>query len=143
MLTSSEATALISDYYDQWITAIRDHNYDWLERHLAEDFLFTAHPFPKLKIGKRQFINVDKEIDNAEINFIVIRAEAAGDIIVSRAVADVKEDFKADLGPGMPTASEVTGTISGQRVAYCSGWRNNGKIWQCFDHHLIGVVSRE
>jgi hypothetical protein len=143
MLTSSDATNLITDLQGHWIAALSNHQYEWLERHLAEDFMFTAHPFPALKLHKREFIEADKKIESAEVKFISVRAEPAGEIIISRTVADVKEEFNADLGPGMPTASEITRMVSGQRLAYCSGWRHNGQIWQCFDHHLVSIIRHE
>jgi ketosteroid isomerase-like protein len=142
MHTPEDATKLITELSGQWAAALRDHRYDWFERHLAEDFVFTAHPFPGVHLKKQMFIEVDKKIDKAEIQFVSIHAEAAGDIIISRTVADVKEEFGADLGPGMPTAVEVTQMLSGKRLAYTSAWRNVGSIWQCFDHHMVGPVKR-
>ena len=143
MLTPSDATALITELQGHWIAAISTHQFDWLERHLAADFMFTAHPIPGLRLHKREFIEADKKIKSAEVRFVSIQAEAAGEILISRTIADVKEEFGADLGPGMPSAAEITAMVSGQRMVYCSGWRHNGQIWQCFDHHLMGIIQRD
>ena len=142
MLTTSDATRLVTDLYGRWIQCLMGRQFDWLERHLASDFLFTAQPFPTIRMNKHEFIEADKKIENARISFVSIAAEPIEDIIISRAIADVEETFHADLGPGMPTAEEITRAISGQRIAYCSGWRHTGEIWECFDHHVIGLVAR-
>lgn len=140
MRTDDEATRLVFTLSNQWAAALRDHRYEWFETHLAEDFLFSAHPFPELRLRKREFIEVDKKIDKAEIEFISIRAELAGTVIMSRTIADVKEEFGADLGPGMPTAAAVTLALSGKRMAYTSAWRMEGAVWRCFDHHMVGPI---
>jgi ketosteroid isomerase-like protein len=141
MLTSADATKLITELQTGWISALRTQNFTWLEKHLAEDFLFTIHPFPALKLSKREFIEMDKKIKNPQITFVSIHAEQVQDIITSRTVADVKEEFNADLGPGMPTTSEIQRMVSGARLVYASGWRRHGDIWQCFDHHCVAVVA--
>ena len=143
MLTSSEATQLVSELQNGWIAGLRNQDFAWLEKHLAEDFLFTAHPFPALKLSKREFIEMDKKIKNPQITFVSIHAESVAEIITSRTVADVKEEFTADLGPGMPTASEVQRMVSGQRLVYASAWRRHGAIWQCFDHHCVAIVRTD
>lgn len=141
MRTNDEATALVSALSHEWANALRDHRYEWFEVHLAEDFLFSAHPFPELRLKKREFIEVDKKIDKADIQFVSIRAEFAGEMIMSRTIADVQEEFGADLGPGLPTAAAVTQTLSGKRMAYTSAWRMEGSVWRCYDHHMVGAVS--
>jgi len=143
MLNSSEATKLITELQSHWIAGLRNQDFSWLERHLADDFLFTAHPFPALRLAKREFIEMDKKIKNPQITFVSVQAEPTAEIIMSRTVADVKEEFGANLGPGMPTAAEVQRMVSGQRLAYASGWRKHGSIWQCFDHHLVAVIGRD
>ena len=113
MITPSSAFAT-SNRARRGIAAITQHEFGWLERHLADDFMFTAHPIPGLRLHKRDFIEADKKIKSAEVRFVSIHAEAAGDILVSRTIADVKEEFGADLGPGMPSAAEITQMVSGQ-----------------------------
>lgn len=141
MQTMEDPTQLISDLSVQWAAALREHHYEWFERHLADDFLFSAHPFPDLSLRKREFIEVDKKIDAADIRFVSIQAEFVGDAIISRTIADVNEEFGSDLGPGMPTAATVMQLLSGRRLAYTSAWRKAGAIWQCYDHHMIGPVE--
>jgi ketosteroid isomerase-like protein len=140
-MTDQDATKLVSALYHDWADALTHHKSDWFERHIANDFILTAHPFPQLRFGKRKFIEVDMQIQNTRIKFIEIRAHAAGDILVSQAVAEVQEDFNADLGEGQPSAAEITKLLSGRVLAYASAWRRTGDVWQCFDHHLIGPVS--
>jgi ketosteroid isomerase-like protein len=140
-MTDAQATTVVSDLYHQWAAALTNHDANWFERHIASDFSLTAHPFAQIRFDKRKFIEVDMQIENTKITFLDIRAHAAGDILVSQAIAEVKEDFKADLGHGMPSAAEVTKLLSGQVLAYSSAWRENGSDWQCFDHHMIGPVK--
>ena len=143
MLKPSDATKLITELQTEWIEGLRSGDLSWLERHLAEDFLFTAHPIPNLKLSKLEFIEMDKKIKNPQIHFVSIQAEAVADIIMSRSVADVKEEFNADLGHGMPPPKEIERMISGQRLAYASAWRFSAGIWQCFDHHFVSVLKTE
>jgi ketosteroid isomerase-like protein len=121
-MTDTEATKIVSDLYHDWAAALTNHQADWFERHIANDFILTAHPFPQLRFGKRKFIEVDMQIQNTTIKFLDIRAHAAGDILVSQ-------------------AAEINKLLSGRVLAYASAWRRAGDIWQCFDHHLIGPVS--
>jgi ketosteroid isomerase-like protein len=141
-MNSSQATTLVSNLIRQWIAAIRDRDFDWLERNLAEDFLFSAHPFPELRLGKREFIDLDKKIANAELEFASIKGEVIGEIIISTAVADVKaESFSAELGHGLPAASEMSQMLGGRRLVYSSAWRQGSTGWQCYDHHLFGFCQ--
>lgn len=142
MMTTSEATSLITRLQEQWIDGLRRSDYSWLERHLANDFLFSAHPLPTLKLTKGEFIEMDRKIHNPQIQFVSIYAEPVGDLILSRTVADVKEEFNANLGPGMPSTEEIRRLVSDQRLAYASAWRKSGNLWQCFDHHFVAVLSR-
>jgi ketosteroid isomerase-like protein len=141
MMTDEEATQKISKLYHEWANALTRHEAEWFERHIAPDFTLTTHPFFGLSLKKREFIEVDMQIQNTKIKFLEIRAHAVGNIITSQAIAEVKEDFKADLGQGMPSAAEVSQLLSGKTLAYASAWRKAGDSWQCFDHHLIGPVD--
>ena len=140
-LNTSEATQLIGELQNAWIDGLRRYDYAWLETHLADDFLFSAQPFPTMCLGKRDFIEMDKKIKNPQVRFLSLQAESVAGLILSRTVADVKEEFTADLGPGMPSTAELQRAVSGQHLVYASGWRHNGSIWQCFDHHLVSVIS--
>ena len=141
MMTDEQATKTVSALYLRWAEALTKHDAEWFERHIASDFSLSAHPFPQLRFDKRKFIEVDMQIENTRIIFLDIRGHAVGDILVSQAIAEVTEDFRADLGEGMPTAAEVTKLLSGQVLAYTSAWRRVGDVWQCFDHHMIGPVK--
>jgi ketosteroid isomerase-like protein len=141
MMTDEEATRTISTLYHEWVNALTHHEAKWFQRHIADDFTLTTHPFLGMSLKKREFIEVDMKVENTQIKFRDIRAQAVGNIITSQAIAEVKEDFKADLGKGMPTADEVSRLLSGKTIAYASAWRKAGDSWQCFDHHLIGPVD--
>src|SRR5438128_8155933 len=112
MMTDEQATKTVSELYRSWAGALTNHDAEWFERHIAGDFSLSAHPFPQLRFDKRKFIEVDMQIENTRITFLDIRAHAAGDILVSQAIAEVTEDFHADLGEGMPSAAEVTKLLS-------------------------------
>jgi hypothetical protein len=56
-------------------TLTRDHVIR-LERHLADDYTCTAHPFSSFFLRKREFIEADKKIRNLKINFV--------DVLVNR-----------------------------------------------------------
>lgn len=142
MLTTSDATTLITQLQGQWIEGLRKSDYTWLETHLADDFQFSAHPLPALKLSKGEFIEMDKKIRNPQIRFVSIHAEPVGELILSRTVADVKEEFNADLGPGMPSTEEIRKIVGDQRLAYASAWRRTGQVWQCFDHRFVAILSR-
>jgi len=139
-MTDEQASQIVSQLYLAWAKALTGHDASWFERHIASDFSLTAHPFP-VRFDKRKFIEVDMQIENTQIKFLDIRARAVSDILVSQAIAEVKEDFKADLGAGMPSAEEITNLLSGRVLAYSSAWRKHGEVWQCFDHHMIGPVD--
>jgi ketosteroid isomerase-like protein len=140
-MNNEEATKIVSKLYNEWADALTSHRAEWFERHIADDFALTAHPFSKLRLDKKEFIAVDMQIENTQIKFLDIKATSAGEILISQAVAEVKEDFKADLGAGMPSAAEVTNLLSGKVLAYASAWRKKADVWQCFDHHMIGPVQ--
>ena len=140
MAANIDASNVARDLYNQWAAALRAHSYDWFERHLSEDYMFSAHPFPDMRLDKATFIEVDKKIGAADIRFVSVEADLVDEIIISRVIADVKEEFKADLGAGLPSAAEVNRLFSGERFAYVSAWRKTGNVWQCFDHHMIGAV---
>ncbi len=143
MLNDSEATNIVTRLIKQWISAIGERNFDWLEQHLADDFLFSAHPFPDLKLRKREFIDLDKKIAKAELEFASIKGEMIGDILISLAVADIKEEkFSAELGHGLPAISELSQMMSGHRLVYASAWRRLGESWQCYDHHVLGFSQK-
>ena len=84
MLTVPEATKLVTELQNQWIDGLRRGDYAWLETHLADDFLFTAHPLPAIKLSKREFIDMDKKIRNPQIKFVSIHAEPETPIPVWR-----------------------------------------------------------
>ena len=124
-MNNEDATKIVSKLYNEWADALTSHRAEWFERHIADDFALTAHPFSQLRLGKKEFIAVDMQVENTQIKFLDIKATSAGDILISQAVAEVKEDFKADLGAGMPTAAEVNEPSVGQGVGLRFGMAQN------------------
>ncbi|MCI3203524.1 MULTISPECIES: nuclear transport factor 2 family protein [Pandoraea] len=137
------ASAIIASLYQAWVDALRTHTFTWLDEHLAEDFEFTARPYPGLRLDKAGFIEADKKMQTADIRFIAVRAQRVGDTVLSLAVADVAETFAGDLGAHMPSLESMHGLLGKNRLAYASAWRNVADTWVCFHHHMIGPVGAQ
>src|SRR5690348_10605910 len=114
MLSDSEITEIIRELYLGWTSALTVRDYSWFEKHLARDFMLSAQPFPEMRVNKEEFIEIDKKIGRADIRFVTVKAERAGDIVVSFAVADITEEFDQDLGTGLPTAGELNKLLDGK-----------------------------
>jgi hypothetical protein len=140
MVTAQDVDALVQMARD-WVQALKDGRFDWMEKHLAPDFRFTSYLIAGPPLGKAKFIEIVSNVKKANVDFISIAAEGAGKIIVARFVLYVEEEFVGELGPGLPSAQELTERIWGRRIAYSSGYRRSGDGWQCFDHHQIGPVD--
>jgi hypothetical protein len=141
-MTESDVTVRILSLYEEWIRAIQTRRFDWFERHLADDYTCTAHPFMNFYLRKREFIEADMKVDYVAMHVVDVRAHRVGGIVLSNLVAKVEEERHAvDLGDGLPTAAEISALVTGRTVAYSSAWRTEGSIWQCFDHHLVGPID--
>lgn len=142
MIQDTDATTLIRKQYEAWAEALRTHDFQWLEDNLADDYQFSARPHPELRLNKAEFIEADKKIQSADIRLIVVKAERIGDEILSIAVADVAEQFVGDMGAHMPSLGEINELVGNNRLGYASAWRQHGERWQCYHHHMVGVVGR-
>jgi hypothetical protein len=132
-----------------WIEALAARDFDYLERILATDFVFTGPPVAgaggKVMGGvrdKEQFIETDRKIYNAEIQFLSLTARRMGDLVVTLVLAKVYEEFRGDTGPGMPPAAELNALMQGAKFGYASGWRYLDERWQCTSHHILGQIDR-
>jgi hypothetical protein len=131
--------------HDAWGDAIANKNYDWFERHFADNFHGTAVPWPTLFVDKAMMIELDKNIETMEVEWVELTAHQYGDMVVTRGVVEYhKEEFKAGatIADGMPTGDELSALVNGKQALYINGWRHNGTDWQLFDHHMVGVIDK-
>ncbi|HEY2679471.1 MAG TPA: hypothetical protein VGI65_21055 [Steroidobacteraceae bacterium] len=128
-----------------WARALEAGKLEVLEDVLADDFVATCYDCnPKffcLALRKADFIELDRHVTNSTIDFKGIWGERLGDMVMTRAIATVTETFTGNLGPHLPTAEEMTKSLSGKTRAFASGWRLYDGIWRCFNHHAFGVVG--
>ena len=130
--------------YTQWGDAIANKRHDWLEDFFTEDFLGTAQPWPTLSVDKRQMIDLDKAIEAMDTEWVKVTAQRVGeDVVTIGLVRYNKEEFKEGsvIGENMPSGSDIAALTKGKLAVYMNGWRYNGQRWQCFDHHMIGVIE--
>jgi hypothetical protein len=130
--------------YDEWGAAIANHQYEWFERHFAQDFLGTAQPWPTLSVNKQQMIDLDRSITTMDVEWLNVKAQRFGDVVLTSGIVKYnKEEFKqgAIIAEGMPTGDQLSALSNGKKVLYINGWRHNGIHWQIFDHHMVGVVE--
>ena len=129
--------------YTAWGDAIAEKRHDWLEDFFTEDFLGTAQPWPTLRVDKRQMIDLDKSIESMETQWVGVEARRIGDEVLTIGhVRYLREEFKegAVIGEGMPSGNQIAELTKGKLAVYMNAWRNNGKRWQCYDHHLVAVI---
>jgi hypothetical protein len=130
--------------YDDWGKAIAGRDWDWLERHFAEDFLGTAQPWPTLSVNRQQMLDLDRKIENMDVRWLTVTAHRFGDTVLASGVVQYhNEAFTpgATIGEGMPTGDQLSSFVNGKSVLYIGAWRQNGSLWQIYDHHMIGVVN--
>jgi hypothetical protein len=130
--------------YDQWGEAISHKKWDWFERHFAADFHGTAAPWPGLSVDKAKMIELDKAIETMEVEWLQVRAYRFGSTVLTAGVVRyTKEAFRpgATIAPGMPTGDQLSSLVNGKSVLYIGGWRHDGRNWQIFDHHMVGIVD--
>jgi hypothetical protein len=143
-MSEENLSSVFKDLYDQWGDAIANKKWAWFERHFAEDFLGTAKPWPGLFVSKQQMIELDKAIETMDVEWLTVQAQRFGDtVLVSGVVRYAKEEFApgATIAEGMPTGDQLSALVNGKSVLYIGGWRHNGRDWQVFDHHMVGIVE--
>lgn len=141
---TDELSREFKDIYDQWGHAISSRNWDWIERHFAKDFLGTAQPWPTLRVNRQEMIDLDKKIETMDVRWIEVTARRYGDtVLASGVVKYANESFApgATIAEGMPTGNQLSSLVNGKSVLYIGAWRHNGKTWQIYDHHMVGVVN--
>lgn len=142
MTRNIDATLLITNRYVAWARALSEHNFQWLDENLASDFQFSARLYPDLRLDKAGFIEVDKKMKSADIRFVMVQAAQIGEVILSTAVADVREFFDGDMGAHMPKLTDLNDLVGESRLAYASAWRKSGEAWLCYHHHMIGTIDQ-
>jgi hypothetical protein len=130
--------------YDEWGAAIAHKRHEWFEDFFTEDFLGTAQPWPTLSVDKRKMIDLDKAIEAMDTVWVHVVAHRVGQSVITLGLVRYNnEQFKegSTIAEGMPTGSDIAALTAGKLVAYVNGWRHNGKRWQVFDHHMVGIVE--
>lgn len=141
---ADELSKQFKSLYDDWGKAIAGRDWDWLERHFAEDFLGTAQPWPTLSVNRQQMLDLDRKIENMDVRWLTVTAQRFGDTVLASGVVQYhNEAFApgATIGEGMPTGDQLSSFVNGKNVLYIGAWRRNGSLWQIYDHHMIGVVN--
>lgn len=129
--------------YDQWEQAIHEKDWAWFECNFAADWVGTARPWPEVNLNRDQLIEVDKQIEAMDAQWIEVMAHRLGDVVVTVAVSRIGyEEFKpgGDLAPGATSLKEFNDYCAGNTISYAGAWRHNGERWQMFDHRLIGII---
>ena len=130
--------------YEKWGAAIASKDHQWIEGLFTDDFLGTAQPWPTLNVDKQMMIDLDKDIDNMDTQWLHVVAHDLGETVVTLGLVKYNnEEFKpgASVADGMPTGEDISSLTKGKVVAYVNGWRHNGERWQVFDHHMIGIIE--
>jgi ketosteroid isomerase-like protein len=131
-----------------WIDALARRDFDFLEQHLASDFVFTTAPMKtangtiiNVQKDKKAFIEQDRHVYRSNIQFLGVTARRMGDLVITVVFAQISEEFRGDLGPGMPSAREMNAFAKDKKLGYASGWREIDGRWQCTSHHVLGEVN--
>lgn len=149
------AAAEFQQLYEDWFRAIEQHDRDWFERTITDDFvelLFLKNDDGSphiVQLGKQEFVTLDMLIADSAVKAIAVDAVVVGDLATSWLLADDRitlsaaataEDraildkvgFKGDVSAALD---------QGMRALYCSAWRRAPHGWTCFSHQLLGVVA--
>jgi hypothetical protein len=143
-MSAESLSAEFKSLYDQWGDAISNKKYDWFERHFAPDFHGTAQPWPGLSVNKTQMIELDKAIETMDVEWLQVKAHRFGAVVLTTGVVRyTREAFRpgATIAAGMPTGDQLSSLVNGKTVLYTNGWRHDGRNWQVFDHHMVGIVE--
>lgn len=129
--------------YADWTEAIRLHDLDWMERHIAPEFTGTSHPFPNLDLDKAQFIAADAAVESVNLRQVGLTIQPFRDIVMVHWIVKINDLKYRPTKPadGHPGDEALVDATVGKTVAYCDAWRKNGQDWQCFMHHFIGAID--
>lgn len=121
------------------VDSINARRFEWFDRHLADDFTATAHPFPNFGKGRTEFVEEGRKL--SQLGFVDVEAGGieVGSVILSyfTGVVAAMQHIEEDLGPGRPSAREIEAATMGRRLVYHSAWRPEQGVWKLFDHHLV------
>lgn len=133
---------VIDQLYRYWIEVAHSSDHGWFERHLSEDFVATARPFPGAAMDKREFIAAEGVLGRFSGRVIATTALRAGAGVVTGMVAHIAaEPLTEDIGPGMPPFQLLNDTLANKTVAYVGAWRFQDDRWQCFENRFLGPVE--
>jgi hypothetical protein len=128
-----------------WIDALASRRFDYLDAHLASDFLFTTVPMRtpggqliRLSRNKEEFIAQDRHLANSRIELLSVTARRLGGLVITVVYARIAEEFRGDLGAALPSAAEMNAFARNRTLGYASGWREIDGRWQCTSHHVLG-----
>jgi hypothetical protein len=129
--------------YDEWIVALQQRNYQWFEDHAAEDFSFSAHPFPGLTLNKTQFLENEKNIKTLRVEPLKVDAHTIGNITLTFWVARIDEETLSESikVPGFPSPQELADLVRGKTMVYVDAWRYEDGMWRFFHHHVHGPAD--
>ena len=130
---------------NDWGRAIRDQDVAWFEAHFTDDLMVTAHPWPTLRLNRDQMIDLDRKIVQMDVEWADVTAHRYGDVVLIHGIVhydrEVFEDG-ATFGENMPSGEQLSARVNGKAVLYSVAWRQEGDVWQIFDHHMIAVLDR-
>jgi hypothetical protein len=106
--------------YAEWGRAAPERSIPWIERHLAEDFLSTAQPWPALCATKQEMLDAARAKRQVRVSWIDVKAQRHGSIVLT---------------------TQLAAFASGKRALYIGAWRQQGEFWQVFDNHLVGILQ--
>jgi hypothetical protein len=122
--------------YEAWYRAIAEHDREWFERTLADDFRYIH--FEGGVWDKQQLIDVDMSVDATEVTWHEIDvteltpgiAAVVGRYTAWDAISDehVTDSMRATLGDGLT-------------LRWNALWRHEDGRWQVFLHHGTMIVS--
>jgi hypothetical protein len=143
-MSADDLSKQFKSLYDDWGNAIVGKHFEWLDSHIAEDFLGTSQPFPPVSISKQKLIELSKGLETVEVRWIEVTARQFGSMVLTQAVRQfdkVQHKPGATAAPGMPSPSQLAAYVSGKRVLYVGAWRQKGEFWEMFDNHMVGIVG--
>ena len=139
-------TDVISHLYGEWILSLQQKDYQWFEKHMAEDLSISTHPIPGLAVSKAQFIEGEKAIESLKAQTLAVHTHVVGEIVVSLWIVKIEEEKVSEkvrdvYGPKFPPPDVFEALTKNKTMVYQDAWRKTGGVWQCFDHHMIGPAD--